>query len=134
MNPSHPLNFMPWIPKNEQWLVEKHWKRSEIKTVSSDQVNFLSAIQAKLKAWQMDYYDFADPDTILAMLIHNIYTRKQLIIRKMIRARQRSDFIKNQLLRIEKPGEKDRFLMNSFLVESVCGYRKVKKDKWDYIR
>ena len=127
MNPKHPLNFNTWLPKkSEFWRKATERWAPDPQSLIKVKTNSIDAIAAKLKAWQMDVYDISDPYTVLDMLMHNHATPegKSLIVRQIKRCRQRADDAKNELRQITLSYEKDRFLINKFIIESYCGYRK----------
>lgn len=120
------MDFVP--PEEELRIMVQHstrdsWFPADYRPSATN--NYLRAIQRDIKTNLLEYYEVADPRSASQLLHHALSNSRQLIHRKLQRARMRAEAIKLALSNIRLNSDKDTYLIRRFLCDSLPGYRRL---------
>lgn len=136
-SPEHPLRFNDWKPVKHVMVPSVHHpKRPPPDPGPQEKRRRTEFLRRRVKSWLFWLYDFADPYTTLHLLLHAFANERSLVIRKLVRARERADRVRNEILRVraslvragldESACERllDEHILKRFMCEWICGYRR----------
>mmetsp|Transcript_25306 Transcript_25306/g.34790 ORF Transcript_25306/g.34790 Transcript_25306/m.34790 type:complete len:895 (+) Transcript_25306:33-2717(+) len=136
-SPDHPLHYNDWLPSKHVVVPSiRHPKKAPIDPGPVQKPRWTDLFRKRYKSFLFYVYDFADPTTSMDLLLHSLANERSLVVHKLIRARERADRVRNELIRaghfhhrhhkVSIDRELDAHLLKRFLCEWFCGYiRKV---------
>jgi len=96
-------------------------KREYTMTASSNVM--IMALKRRIRSFFFEFDDIGDPLTASEFIYHAGVADRDMITRKLDRARQRAEKLKVQLHNLSSDDDRDLFLMKRFIVDSMRGLR-----------
>ncbi len=86
--------------------------------------NCWAALWKAFRLRQLRWFDFGDPVTALELMHLAHLSHQGLIEQKLLRSRTRATALRTALLQLTEGETQDRYLMQAFLIDSLCGHKR----------
>lgn len=78
-----------------------HRLSNRLDVAAQEKRNRTEFLRRYAKSFLLKLYDFSDPYTAMDLLLHSLSNERAIVVRKLLRARERADRVRNEFLQVK---------------------------------